>query len=370
MRDLRAPDPSRPGRSDVMSAGRTLGVVVLALILAAIFNAGRQAERASQQPLGPDRDRALAIWEPIDAVASPLGLEGPRSLLEVVRYGHTVTNVDDTSSTTTDIAADDGSATPSSGQDTGGAAVPPGATTSIPPTVADITTTAPTTAAPTTLPAPRVPTEADPLRVSLVGDSTMIETGKALQRSLADTGIAASILDARASSGFSRPDFYDWPAHLKEVIPERNPEVVVAMFGGNDAQGFVVDGTVHEFGSPEWIEEYGNRVRGTMEYLVSDGRMVIWIGQPTMRSDSFESKIAVINQVYQDQASQFPGVTFLDSRPLLTPNGYTAYGPGPDGSEAQLRANDGIHLTGIGGQVIAASVLNLLAERSVLPAAP
>ncbi|MEZ5228803.1 MAG: hypothetical protein R2710_19700 [Acidimicrobiales bacterium] len=75
-----------------MSAGRTLAIMVLALGLAAVFNAGRQAERASQQPLGASRDRALAIWEPIDAVASPLGLEAPRSVLEVVRYGHTVTN--------------------------------------------------------------------------------------------------------------------------------------------------------------------------------------------------------------------------------------------------------------------------------------
>ncbi|MEZ5228802.1 MAG: DUF459 domain-containing protein [Acidimicrobiales bacterium] len=224
--------------------------------------------------------------------------------------------------------------------------------------------------APPTSAAPRVPTAAEPLRVSLIGDSTMIETGKALQRSLADTGIAESILDARASSGFSRPDFYDWPAHLREVIPERNPEVVVAMFGGNDAQGFVVDGSVYEFGSAEWVTEYGNRVRGAMEYLAADGRTVLWISQPTMRSESFESKIATINQIYREQADLVPGVTYLDSRPLLSPNGYTAYGPGADGSERQLRANDGIHLTDSGGQVISANVLAILTERGFLPRSP
>ncbi len=359
---LRAPDPSNPSRRDVMSAGRTLVIIVMALGLAAIFNAGRQAERASQQPLGPDRDRALAIWEPIDAIASPLGLEAPRSILEVVRYGHTVTGSSD-SDVETDIEADVEADEPAEN-----ALTPPIDQVGVPPV--ETTTTVPATTVPTTQAPPRVPTAAEPLRVSLVGDSTMIETGKALQRALADTGIAESILDARASSGFSRPDFYDWPAHLRDVIPERNPEVVVAMFGGNDAQGFVVDGSVYDFGSAEWITEYGDRVRGAMEYLVEDGRTVIWIGQPTMRSESFESKIAVINQIYQDQAALVEGVTYLDSRPLLSPNGYTAYGPGPEGAEAQLRASDGIHLTDSGGQVISVEVLRQLAERGFLPASP
>lgn len=343
-----------------MSAGQTLVLLVVALGLGAVFNAGRQAERASQQPLGADRDRALAMWEPIDAIAAPLGLEAPRSVLEIVRHGEVVTNVDPAAPSepgdTTEVVA-------------GGDQLDPIETeaTSIPDTIVPTPTTTPTTAPPTTPAPPRVPTAAEPLRVSLVGDSTMIETGKALQRSLADTGLAESILDARASSGFSRPDFYDWPAHLRDVIPERNPEVVIAMFGGNDAQGFVVDGSVYEFGSPEWIEEYGSRVRGTMEYLALEGREVFWIGQPTMRSDSFESKIAIINQIYADQAAAVDGVTFLDSRPLLSPNGYTAFGPGPDGSEAQLRASDGIHLTGVGGEVISVAVLRQLAERSFLP---
>ncbi len=352
-----------------MSAGRTLGVIVLALGLAAIFNAGRQAERASQQPLGPDRDRALSIWEPIDAVASPIGLEAPRSIFEVVRYGNTVTGNTVTGSTVAGVDADTPTAAAPDVE-------PPaeGPTAAPTPTPTSTPTPTPTPAPPETAPpttaAPRVPTAVDPLRVTLIGDSTMIETGKALQRALADTGIASSILDARASSGFSRPDFYDWPGHLRDLIPERNPEAVVAMFGGNDAQGFVVEGSVYEFGSPEWITEYGNRVRGAMDYLASEGRTVIWISQPTMRSASFESKIAVINQIYQDQAAQVEGVVFLDSRPLLTPNGYTAYGPGPEGSEAQLRASDGIHLTGSGGQVISVAVLDFLTQRGFLPPAP
>lgn len=348
-----------------MSAGQTLLLIVVVLGLSAVFNAGRQAERASQQPLGPDRDRALAIWEPIDAIAAPIGLEAPRSALEIVRYGEVVTNTDsdDSDDDAVDVVADGAANT----GETTDSAVAGSDSAGAPASSVPIPTTSPTTAPPTTPAPPRLPTAAEPLRVSLVGDSTMIETGKALQRSLAETGIAESILDARASSGFSRPDFYDWPAHLREVIPERNPEVVVAMFGGNDAQGFVVDGSVYDFGSPEWIEEYGTRVRGAMEYLAADGRIVFWISQPTMRSESFESKIATINQIYADQAAAIDGVTYLDSRPLLSPGGYTAYGPGPDGADAQLRASDGIHLTGAGGEVISVAVLGQLSERGHLP---
>lgn len=365
LRHLRAPDPDAPRRRDVMSAGRVLAVVVLTLVLAALFNAGRQQERASQQPLGPDRDRALALWGPTDAATDAIGLQGPRHLFDAIRAGGDPDPdvvVGDDRPPSTDEVVPGGDSLPSTGLPESAEApdstVP--ATTLPPETAPTTTTTAP----------PRMASLDAPLRVSLIGDSTMDGPGRALQRLLADTGVAVSDLDSRPSSGFSRPDFFDWSAHLATVIPERDPEVVIAMFGGNDAQGFVVDGTVYEFGTAEWIGEYRRRVREAMELMVADGRRVIWIGQPDMRSEGFDAKIDIVNQIYIDQAAAVDGVEFFDSRPILTPDGYRAFGPGADGSEKRLRSDDGIHLTIDGGDVVGSAVLQELIARGFLPVSP
>ena len=46
------------------------------------------------------------------------------------------------------------------------------------------------------------------------------------------------------ASGLTRPDYYDWPAALAADLEATDPEVVVAVFGVNDAQGIVLpDGT-------------------------------------------------------------------------------------------------------------------------------
>jgi hypothetical protein len=323
-----------------------------------VLNAGRQEERASQQPIGPARDRALAWWGPLDAVTEPVGLQGPRAMLDGLR------DLGDDELQPVLVAADGSAADAGSTPTTA-----PTTATTAPDGAAPVAETTTSTTVPPPPPPPRTPTAEAPLRVLVVGDSTMREPGMALQQVLATTGVAVSHLDQRASSGLSRPDFFDWPGHLAALIPEHSAEVVVIMFGGNDAQGFVVDGVVFDFGTPEWIAEYGNRVNATMALASADGRRVVWIGQPVMKSESFDSKISLINQIYIDQATAFPGVTFLDSRPILTPDGYRGFGPGVDGSESQLRASDGIHLAPAGGDLLAAAVLGQLTGLGYLPPA-
>lgn len=350
---VRASDPSNPRRRDVMSAASVFAVMVLALGLAAIFNSGRQEERASQQPFGPARDRALQVWGPIDAVADPLGLQAPRQLFDVIRYGPDDSDsIEPGASLTTSTTSPTSVVPPPSAPE--GEGTEPVVTTT---TAAPIATT-------TTL---RTPTEADPLRVSVIGDSTIDGPGRSLQRMLANTGIARSTFQSQPSSGFSRPDFYDWPARVQEIVGDESPELVIAMFGANDAQGFSDQGEVHNFGTDGWNAVYGARVRATMEFLVQDGRQVIWIGQPRMRSGDFDEKIATVNAIVRAQAEAVEGVEYFDANPVLAPNGYQAFGPGADGSEKRLRSDDGIHLTTHGGEALAAALFTHLEARGFLP---
>ena len=58
-------------------------------------------------------------------------------------------------------------------------------------------------------------------------------------------------VDYKVSSGLARPDFFDWPAHLRRQLPAVDPDIVVVTFGGNDAQGMALaDGSFPAGGRP------------------------------------------------------------------------------------------------------------------------
>ena len=84
---------------------------------------------------------------------------------------------------------------------------------------------------------PGPPSAADPARVLVVGDSDAGTFGPYLEELLDDTGVAETTVDYKVSSGLARPDFFDWPAHLRPELPAVDPDIVVVTFGGNDAQG-------------------------------------------------------------------------------------------------------------------------------------
>ena len=72
------------------------------------------------------------------------------------------------------------------------------------------------------------------------------EVGEALVRVAGETGVMAPTLDARVSTGLTRPDYFDWPAHLVNIVETQAPEVMVVMFGANDAQRMKLDGVVYD----------------------------------------------------------------------------------------------------------------------------
>ncbi|MEM9612666.1 MAG: DUF459 domain-containing protein [Actinomycetota bacterium] len=208
----------------------------------------------------------------------------------------------------------------------------------------------------------RRPSTDDPLRVLIIGDSTLDPVGAALLRDLGETGVAAGVVDYRVSTGLSRPDFFDWPDHLRALEPTLQPEVTVVMLGANDAQAFAIDNRRVEFGSEEWLSVYRSRVATLLEQMTEDGKWVIWIGQPAMRNDGFDERMRVLNQVYASEVGRFPTARFVDSRVLtVDENGeYANYLLDAGGDRFQVRMTDGVHLTPAGGDRLAPSVMAVI----------
>jgi uncharacterized protein len=312
-------------------AGRVLVVMVAALVLAMLVNADALVARAERGEPSPARDRALAVWHPIQDVSHALQLHRVR------QFADWVAGNDDDRSPVPEPAPETASLPgrrelPRPGGDLSDAVTPP------------------TTTGPATL---RTPTAERPLRLWVGGDSMSEAFGRALVTQAEATGVVAPTLHYEMASGLTRPDYFDWPRAFAADLDAADPEVVVAVFGVNDAQGIVLpDGTpVPEVSDPRWSVEYRRRVGAVMDQLRADDRLVLWVTQPPMRDPGFNARIAVVNQAIAAEAATRPWIVQVDPAPVV---GATT----PD-----VRRSDGIHLTEAGGELLATHVLGLLGER-------
>lgn len=212
----------------------------------------------------------------------------------------------------------------------------------------------------TTVPAVRQPL------VYIAGDSSAGGLGASMQPALTEAGVASK-LDFKNSTGLTRDDFYNWPARLREQVPALLPDVVVLMFGGNDAQPIALpDGRKVGVDAPEWAQEYGRRVGETMDFLAADGRKVIWIGVPNAASPDFNARLTILRDALLAQAQARPQITFVDPWTMFdSPSGgYADFVVDEDGEAKEMRADDGYHLNPAGAKRLARVV-----EREVLAAA-
>ncbi|MCU1391855.1 MAG: hypothetical protein JWM34_283 [Ilumatobacteraceae bacterium] len=219
----------------------------------------------------------------------------------------------------------------------------------------------------TTTPDPgTVPTAADPARILLVGDSEAGGLSPFLKKMLDPTGVTALTTDYKVSTGLVRADFYDWPAHLQATLPAENPDIVVALFGGNDGQGFLSTDTSagaaagKAVDSDAWRAEYAKRVGAMMDYLSADGRTLIWVGVPNGQDPSLTAALKIQNDVVKLEVASHPNVKFVDSWDTFSgiDGGFAPYVVDPrDGEAKPVRSTkDGFHLNTTGEEILAFNV--------------
>jgi hypothetical protein len=221
-----------------------------------------------------------------------------------------------------------------------------------------VTLPGPTTTT-TVPPDPKHPTAANPLRVLIVGDSIGLDMGGALQSDLASTGVVNAALDARESTGLTRPDYFNWPAELQNDLKSADPQVVVVMIGANDAQDFLGPPDV-PYTSSQWNTLYGQRAAQFMQIAGSGGATVVWVGMPPMRDPSLSGQMTDINAVdSHEAAAATPPAHFVNTVKSLgtAQGGYTAFVTNAAGQIVNTRAPDGTHLTPGGSQVVAQQVI-------------
>jgi len=200
-------------------------------------------------------------------------------------------------------------------------------------------------------------TPEEPLRLWIGGDSLAGTLGPALGARTAETGVVLPTFDYHTSSGLSSPGFFDWPERAQEEIARVDPEVVVFIIGANDT-GVVRD-------DPAWRINYGGLVDEMLDLLTGDGRIVYWVGSPTLKDDRKNRAVEQVNEVAKERVLKRTDVTFVDTFRLFSDGDgqYAATLPGVDGEDERVRTSDGIHFTPAGGALLAAYVYAYLDEQ-------
>jgi hypothetical protein len=201
-----------------------------------------------------------------------------------------------------------------------------------------------------------------PYSILIVGDSFIAEAfGPALEKELLSYQDTQVFRKGIYSTGFSRPDYFNWEDEINKLILEKNPNVAFVMFGANDGQDQTsLNGEIIHYGAKDWNEEYGNRVSRFLKILEDNGIFVFWVGNPIARDKYYADKMANLNSVYQSACQEFPNCLYFDTWSVLaTADGkYSAYLADENGQKHLARASDGIHTTAFGSQILLKEIMS------------
>lgn len=165
------------------------------------------------------------------------------------------------------------------------------------------------------------------------------------------------IRKSRVATGLVRSDYYDWGQAVREVVATTRVDIAVVVMGTNDRQ-VLVDGTArHTLFDAEWQRIYKERVDDFTRVLSDAGARVYWLELPVMRSPRFEADMRQFNAIFSERAAA-NHIHYVPTRDLaLGPDGgYSAYGADRFGKTKLLRAEDGIHFSLPGYELLGARV--------------
>ena len=344
---------------------QTLSGMFLTLLAAVLAGLFLEAEGlkiwAERLEVGPLRSVAQPLTEAWRALVGGSGVEAPRKAALVLKadWAGSFASSGTRADTVTPSAPPVLDGAPSLSQS--GIASPmaaPQAGQSLPAVAAmrDLPSTTPSVAG--------VPPSAP--QVVLAGDSMMaVGLAPVLRR-----GLGVNVIKAyRSGTGLARPEVFDWLEQYPLMLGESHPALVICALGANDGQNIQVGKAVLVFGSAEWDVFYRARLTAYLDLLTQDGRKVLWVGMPLMRSQSFARKMKHMNALVQDVLRRYPQVSWLDPNPVLGYDDavFAQYRPDARGRMIKLRADDGIHMTDEGAAFLLPEIRGWLSQRLSRP---
>jgi uncharacterized protein len=306
-----------------MPAGRVLGVIVIALTVAALFNSEAIVRAGESMQRGNTRDIVLSVARPLDDVAGAVGLHLPREGLDLA-FGQE-------SKTAEGTELEEGSTAilrPNQRKDRQQTFVQP--------------------------------TRQDEVDVLVTGDSQAQFLGELLTDLLPSDLFDVEVV-ARNATGLTNPEFFNWEINAEQEIAARRPDAVVMVIGGNDGFNVLHEGGLYGPNEPQWQLEYARRAAVVMRELGSDGkRPVYWVPPPTARDPEFNEIYATQNRAVEQAADAVPGARHVDVYSTINGGRYSDELE-IDGRRVLARQSDGVHFSREGAVVPARFILRAMA---------
>ena len=197
--------------------------------------------------------------------------------------------------------------------------------------------------------------------IVVFGDSQAAGLARGLQRILIEDQRYRVLNRTHAGAALVHADS-EWLKPIQNFVATEKADFAVAMFGANDRLELKdLPGTNLRFRTDEWREAYAARIDQLLKPMIEAGLKVIWCGNPIARSGTYSADMGYINDIYAAEAAKF-GAQFV---PLWTAvadqeGHYAAFGKDRGGVTQRMRADDGIHFTAPGYELIAEKILELV----------
>jgi len=191
--------------------------------------------------------------------------------------------------------------------------------------------------------------------VLVVGDSQAQGVAGALIRRYLRSKDFHVIDKSKVGTGLTSKSTYDWDAVVAELATTEHAKVAIVMFGANDRPPVRIKGAVDAALSEKFGKSYGARVEKIVKSLRDAKIDVLWLGDPVVKDADYTADMQLLNQV-MEPAVEKEGAQWVSLWDVgVDPDGsYDAFGKALDGQTKRLRADDGVHFTPSGYDLIAA----------------
>jgi uncharacterized protein len=199
----------------------------------------------------------------------------------------------------------------------------------------------------------------------VLGDSQAQGVAGALERRYL-RGKDFHIVDkSKIGSGLTPRSPFDWDAAIADLTAGVHARIAIVMFGANDRPSDRIKGVVDPALAEKFSRNYSARVEKIVKSLRDAKIEVVWLGDPVVKDADYNADMQMLNQV-MEPAVEKGGAQWVSLWDLaVDPDGsYDAYGKGLDGQTKRLRADDGVHFTPSGYDLIAARIDPLLKSLS------
>ncbi len=200
----------------------------------------------------------------------------------------------------------------------------------------------------------RQPTDDQPLRVLVYGDSQAFSLIRALTPRQLDSEVdwigytpmgMALGADRRGVFGFEElPAFYPrWRESIDALISVADPDVVVVLIGAMDVIPRLDPDGILIPGSPRWDAWYAGVLDDAADRLAAGGARLTWIGLPCFDS-AYASQVRIVDAQLRALSRRNPSVGYVDLDAVACPGGaFREFLPGRDGAPLRARQPDGVH---------------------------